>query len=110
YLGLLVSLLAGYFYALNREFIAFGSPFMSLIVSCILLTIPLFFAGIIFSTLLAKSSVDISTALAYNLIGALFGGIMEYNSMYFGFAFLYLLAIGFYTLALVTSRTSAARM
>jgi hypothetical protein len=32
-------------------------------------------------------------------MGALFGGLMEYNSMYFGFAFLYLLAIGFYGLA-----------
>ena len=40
-----------------------------------------------------------SNALAYNLMGALFGGLMEYNSMYFGFAFLYLLAIGFYFLA-----------
>ena len=29
-------------------------------------------------------------------MGALFGGLMEYNSMYFGFAFLYLLAMGFY--------------
>jgi len=27
-------------------------------------------------------------------MGALFGGVMEYNSMYFGFAFLYLLALG----------------
>jgi hypothetical protein len=32
-------------------------------------------------------------------MGALFGGVMEYNSMYFGFAFLYLLALGFYALA-----------
>lgn len=32
-------------------------------------------------------------------MGALFGGVMEYNSMYFGFAFLYLLAFGFYALA-----------
>jgi len=36
-------------------------------------------------------------------MGALFGGLMEYNSMYFGFAFLYLLAIGFYGLAWVFS-------
>jgi hypothetical protein len=28
---------------------------------------------------------------------------MEYNSMYFGFAFLYLLAMGFYALAWVFS-------
>jgi hypothetical protein len=49
--------------------------------------------------LIGKANINISTALAYNLMGALFGGLMEYNSMYFGFAFLYLLAIGFYFLA-----------
>jgi len=68
-------------------------------VSCVLLTLPLFFSGFVFSTLIGKAEVNISTALAYNLMGALFGGLMEYNSMYFGFAFLYLLAIGFYFLA-----------
>jgi hypothetical protein len=41
-------------------------------------------------------------------MGALFGGLMEYNSMYFGFAFLYLLAIGFYFLAFVFSFEQAA--
>ena len=55
-------------------------------VSCVLLTIPMFFSGIVFSTLIGKAKVNISTALAYNLMGALFGGLMEYNSMYFGFA------------------------
>jgi hypothetical protein len=49
-----------------------------------------FFAGIIFSSLIGKASINISTAFVYNLMGALFGGVMEYNSMYFGFAFLYL--------------------
>jgi hypothetical protein len=63
------------------------------------LTIPLFFAGIIFSSLIGEARINISTAFAYNLMGALFGGVMEYNSMYFGFAFLYLLALGFYGLA-----------
>jgi hypothetical protein len=55
------------------------------------------------STLIGKPKINISTALAYNLMGALFGGLMEYKSMYFGFAFLYLLAIGFYLLAFVFS-------
>ena len=56
-------------------------------------------AGAYNSSLIRKAEVNISTALAYNLMGALFGGLMEYNSMYFGFAFLYLMAIGFYFLA-----------
>lgn len=53
-----------------------GPPLVQLALSCLVLTIPLFFAG-----------------------GALFGGVMEYNSMDFGFAFLYLLALGFCALA-----------
>jgi spermidine synthase len=108
YVGLLTSLLVGYFSARNHDLMAFGSPLVSLAVACVVLTIPLFFSGLVFSTLIGKPGVNISTALAYNLMGALFGGLMEYNSMYFGFAFLYLLAMGFYGLAWVFSFESAA--
>jgi hypothetical protein len=99
YVGLVVSLLAGYAYSLNHEWLAFSSHWANLAVSGVVLTIPLFFSGIVFSNLIGKAKVNVSTALAYNLMGALFGGLMEYNSMYFGFAFLYLLAVGFYVLA-----------
>ncbi len=108
YVGLLASLLLGYFAARNHDLIAVSSPSVSLIINCVLLTVPLFFSGIVFSTLIGKPRINISTALAYNLMGALFGGLMEYNSMYFGFAFLYLLAIGFYFLAFVFSFEPAA--
>src|SRR5215471_3809969 len=103
YAGLLASLVVGYLSARNHELISFASPMLTLAVACVLLTIPLFFSGMVFSTLIGKPSINISTALAYNLMGALFGGLMEYNSMYFGFAFLYLLAIGFYGLAWIFS-------
>jgi hypothetical protein len=33
------------------------------------------------------------------------GGILEYNSMYFGFRFLYLLGIGLYAAALISNLT-----
>ena len=79
---------------------------MQLALSCFVLTIPLFFAGIIFSSLISEARINISTAFAYNLMGALFGGVMEYKSMYFGFAFLYLLAFAFYALAFAFSRKS----
>jgi spermidine synthase len=105
YVGLLVSLLIGYGYALHHGMFAFGSHWVSLAFSCVLLTIPLFFSGIVFSNLIGQRKINISTALAYNLIGALFGGLMEYNSMYFGFAFLYLIAAGFYFLAWAFSWT-----
>jgi spermidine synthase len=108
YFGLLVSLLVGYFYARNHGLVVLGSPLAGLALSCVLLTLPLFFSGIVFSSLIGRSDVNVSTALAYNLIGALFGGLMEYNSMYFGFAFLYLLAMGFYFLAWMSSWNPAA--
>jgi spermidine synthase len=106
YIGLFVSLLVGYGLAVSRGQWEFGSPMMQLALSCVVLTIPLFFAGIIFSSLIGEARINISTAFAYNLMGALFGGVMEYNSMYFGFAFLYLLAFGFYALAWIFSRKS----
>lgn len=108
YLGLFISLLVGYGLAVSHSDWAFGPPVMQLALSCFVLTIPLFFAGIIFSSLIGEARINISTAFAYNLMGALFGGVMEYNSMYFGFAFLYLLAFGFYALAWAFSRKSAA--
>ncbi|MFZ1170302.1 MAG: hypothetical protein WAO01_03765, partial [Bradyrhizobium sp.] len=99
YLGLFVSLLVGYGLATSHEHWMFGPPQLQLAVNCLVLTIPLFFSGIVFSSLIGNPEINISTAFAYNLMGALFGGVMEYNSMYFGFAFLYLLAMGFYFLA-----------
>ena len=103
YIGLFVSLLVGYGLATSHGQWEFGSPLAQLALSCVVLTIPLFFAGIIFSSLIGEARINISTAFAYNLMGALFGGVMEYNSMYFGFAFLYLLALGFYVLAFAFS-------
>ena len=62
------------------------------------LTCPVLFSGIVFSTLL-RSDKDISGVMAANLLGAMCGGLLEYNSMYFGFRFLYILAIALYILA-----------
>ncbi|HUD63605.1 MAG TPA: hypothetical protein VMQ17_03470 [Candidatus Sulfotelmatobacter sp.] len=64
----------------------------------VLLTSPLFFSGIVFSTLL-KSRGEIVGVMSANPFGAMCGGLLEYNSMYFGFGFLYLLAAGLYLFA-----------
>jgi hypothetical protein len=68
----------------------------------LLLTSPMFFSGIAFSSILARTG-NISAALAMNLFGAMCGGVLEYNSMYFGFQFLYWIAALLYTAALVSS-------
>jgi hypothetical protein len=80
----------------------FESTPVGRVLAVAVLTCPLFFSGMVFSTLL-QSSEDVSGAMASNLIGAMFGGLLEYNSMYFGFLFLYWVAIAIYAAALLTS-------
>jgi len=67
------------------------------------LTCPMFFSGIVFSTLL-DSGGKISAIMSINLLGAMCGGLLEYNSMYFGFRSLYLVAMASYFLAFIVSR------
>ncbi|MGH7896900.1 MAG: hypothetical protein ACREQQ_03050, partial [Candidatus Binatia bacterium] len=67
--------------------------------AALVVTSPLFFSGIVFSTML-RSGGNVSGAMAANLLGALCGGLLEYNSMYFGFRFLYWLAMALYAAAL----------
>jgi hypothetical protein len=71
----------------------------------IVLTCPLFFSGIVFSTLLSRQH-RISAVMSMNLLGTMCGGILEYNSMYFGFRFLYVLALGLYLAALLSGWAS----
>jgi hypothetical protein len=72
------------------------------IASVLLLTSPVFFSGIVFSSLIATSP-SISSAMAANLFGAMCGGLLEYNAMYFGFQFLYWLAGALYVGAFLAS-------
>jgi hypothetical protein len=81
---------------------AFPPTLPGRIATLAVLTCPIFFAGMAFSALLARAR-DVPGAMAMNLLGALLGGLLEYNSMYFGFRFLYWLAIGLYALALASS-------
>jgi hypothetical protein len=98
YLLLLASLALGY--ALVRRG-GFAPSASGRLAAAALLTCPMFFSGIIFSTLL-RSGGSIARIMAANLLGAMLGGFLEYNAMYFGFGFLYLLAMGLYALALVS--------
>ncbi len=77
-----------------------GSTPGAQVVGVIVLTCPLLFSGIVFSTLFAKTP-EASSALGMNLVGAIAGGLLEYNSMYFGFRFLYWIAIGLYGAAFI---------
>jgi spermidine synthase len=65
----------------------------------VLLTCPLFFSGIVFSTIFA-SAAQPAAALGLNLLGAMLGGVLEYNAMYFGFQALYWFAAALYAAGL----------
>ncbi|MEI8176738.1 MAG: hypothetical protein WCG78_07740, partial [Candidatus Omnitrophota bacterium] len=97
---LICSLVGGYLVARAGGFPATaGGKCLSLFV----LTLPMFFSGILFSSVLSRHA-DITSVMSFNLMGAMAGGILEYNSMYFGFSFLYLLAIACYILAIFAMR------
>ena len=47
------------------------------------------------------ASLGIAGVMSLNIMGAMLGGLLEYNAMYFGYRFLYLLAMALYVLAFV---------
>jgi hypothetical protein len=98
YAFLLAALASGWLAARSGGFAptAFGR-----LETATLLSLPLLFSGIVFSTLLTAER-HISSIMAMNLMGAIVGGLLEYNSMYLGFQALYLLAMGCYALAFVS--------
>jgi hypothetical protein len=98
YLLLFGALAVGWYVAQSGGFASTSSGRLS---TSIILTLPLLFSGIVFSTLLSKRG-QISGMMAMNLLGAVCGGLLEYNSMYFGFQFLYLIAMVCYLLAFVS--------
>jgi SAM-dependent methyltransferase len=82
---------------------------LAVVVLPVVLTLPLLFAGLIFSSALANAE-DVGSALSANIFGAMLGGFLEYNSMYWGYTSLYPLGIALYGLAFVCHwRASAAR-
>lgn len=99
YLGLGISLLVSLLYSYKNSSLL-GYDFL---LTPLVLMGPLFFAGLAFSSELNRTD-SLSTALSSNLIGAMTGGFLEYNCMYFGFRALYYLAILMYGCAFWGSR------
>jgi spermidine synthase len=71
---------------------------LAVVIGAGVLTLPVFFASVVFSTLFRQVSVP-SRALASNLLGAIVGGFSEYLSMLLGNRAMSLVALGFYLLA-----------
>lgn len=95
YVLLLASLGLGWFIAAGG---GLASTMWGRLETTVVLTSPIFFSGIVFSTLLGSRG-RIAAIMAVNLLGAMCGGLLEYNSMYFGFRALYVMAMILYVLA-----------
>jgi SAM-dependent methyltransferase len=81
---------------------ALHNEWLARLLATAILTLPLFFSGLVFSSEMAGAR-SVAAALGSNLIGAMLGGCLEYNSMYFGYRSLYLLILAIYALSLAAS-------
>jgi hypothetical protein len=96
YTGLLISLALNVivpldaFLGMNRGIQVLGS--------CLLVFVPIFFAGVIFAASFKKTAHP-DRAFGMNIAGAMVGGLAEYGSMALGFKYVVLIAIVFYALS-----------
>jgi SAM-dependent methyltransferase len=93
YAGLFASLLVNYFFPF-QDLNSFDL-IPKILISGSLIGLPIFFAALIFAQAFAKVEIP-SIALASNLLGSLFGGMLEYLDMWTGLRFLNILALGLY--------------
>jgi len=103
YTLILLTICLGYFFTL-LDHGAFDSITQKILTPAVL-TIPIFFSGLAFSKQLSVEKT-VSIALSSNILGAIFGGLLEYNSMYFGFRSLYILGFLMYLAAFFFSKES----
>ena len=99
YIFLFISLFVGYLFS-KFGFDILGNETFNFLLP-IILTLPLLFSGLAFSKELSQLN-SASQALSANILGAMLGGFLEYNSMYFGLTFLYYLAGFLYFLAFMS--------
>lgn len=97
---LFASLLLGYFFPL--AILSGYSPLIKGIIGTMILTLPLFFSGIIFSESLKRYG-ETSKPMASNFSGSAVGGILEYGSIWWGIKGLYLVAVVLYICAMIAA-------
>ncbi len=89
YVLLFISLVFSFFFPL--DVLTALPPLLRAISSMVLLSLPLFFSGMIFSEAMRRHG-EATGPLSSNLFGSVAGGIMEYTSLWWGVKSLYLLA------------------
>jgi NADH:ubiquinone oxidoreductase subunit 2 (subunit N) len=93
--GLVVALMAAYWFPFDR---IEGSPEIIGILAVAVFSIPVMFAGILFSAEFREATSP-SAALNANVMGAVLGGLLENLSLLFGLRALLLIAFALYCVA-----------
>lgn len=96
YAGLLISLVAVYLTPLQQLTVL--GMWTGGSIAAALSVIPIFFAGLIFSTTFSYEDKP-STGLAFNILGAVVGGLLEYVATYTGIRSLLLVAAALYAIS-----------
>jgi hypothetical protein len=76
------------------------APVERIVASCLVVFVPVFFAGVIFATAF-RASREPDVDLGSNVAGIIVGGLSEQLSLVIGFKYLLVVAIGYYLLSLV---------
>lgn len=97
YALLFAGLAVSYFFPL--EWLAGWPAALKALLSTVLLSLPLLFAGVIFSESLRRYG-ETARPLASNFLGSAAGGMLEYASLLWGIKSLYVIAAGLYLAAL----------
>jgi SAM-dependent methyltransferase len=103
YAGLLATLAANAL--LPLDFFLGMDRTVQILASCLLVSAPILFAGVIFAVSFTRSS-EPDRAFGANVAGAMLGGLAEYSSMLLGFQHLVLVGLGFYALSMVLGSRS----
>jgi hypothetical protein len=98
YVGLLAALALNAAVPLD-SFLGLGRA-VQVAASCLLVSAPVLFAGVIFAVSFGRSA-EPERAFGANVAGAMLGGLAEYTSMLLGFQYLALVALTLYALSAV---------
>jgi hypothetical protein len=75
-------------------------PVARVLASCLVVFVPIFFAGVVFATVFRESKTPDSD-FGWNVAGIILGGVSEQLSLVLGFSHLLLVAVAFYALSVV---------
>ena len=108
YAALAVALLINLLVPLST-FLVLGAGGARTVGACAIVFLPVYFAGIIFSTAF-RDSTQPDVDFGSNIAGVILGGLSEYFSLIVGFRGLLLIALGYYALSFVLRPKSAVAL